>query len=35
LDTHAIEELRVPRDADFYLCGPSAFMNDLAVELGN
>jgi ferredoxin-NADP reductase/MOSC domain-containing protein YiiM len=35
LDMHAIEELWVPRDADFYLCGPSAFMNDLAVELGN
>ena len=34
LNLHAIEELRVPRDADFYLCGPSAFMNDLAVELG-
>jgi MOSC domain-containing protein YiiM/ferredoxin-NADP reductase len=31
----AIEELRIPRDADFYLCGPSAFMSDLAVELGN
>jgi ferredoxin-NADP reductase/MOSC domain-containing protein YiiM len=35
LDMHAIEELGAPRDADFYLCGPSAFMNDLAVELGN
>jgi ferredoxin-NADP reductase/MOSC domain-containing protein YiiM len=35
LDMHAIEEVGVPRDADFYLCGPSAFMNDLAVELGN
>jgi MOSC domain-containing protein YiiM/ferredoxin-NADP reductase len=35
LDMHAIEELGMPRDADFYLCGPSAFMNDLAVELGN
>ena len=34
LDMHAIEGLGVPRDADFYLCGPSAFMNDLAVELG-
>ena len=33
LDMHAIEELGVPRDGDFYLCGPSAFMNDLAVEL--
>ena len=35
LNIHAIEELGVSRDADFYLCGPSAFMNDLAVELGN
>jgi ferredoxin-NADP reductase len=35
LDMHAIEELGAPRDADFYLCGPSAFMNDLAVELGS
>jgi MOSC domain-containing protein YiiM/ferredoxin-NADP reductase len=34
LDIHAIKELGVSRDADFYLCGPSAFMNDLAVELG-
>jgi ferredoxin-NADP reductase len=34
LDMHAIEELGVPRDADFYLCGPTAFINDLAVELG-
>jgi ferredoxin-NADP reductase/MOSC domain-containing protein YiiM len=34
LNMHAIEELGAPRDADFYLCGPSAFMNDLAVELG-
>jgi ferredoxin len=35
LNVHAIEELGAPRDADFYLCGPSAFMNDLVVELGN
>ena len=35
MDMQAIEGLGVPRDADFYLCGPSAFMNDLAVELGN
>jgi ferredoxin-NADP reductase/MOSC domain-containing protein YiiM len=34
LDIHAIEEIGVPRDADFYLCGPSAFMNDLAAEFG-
>ncbi len=35
LDMHAIEELGVLRDGDFYLCGPSAFMSDLVVELGN
>ena len=35
LDMHAIEGLGVPHDADFYLCGPSAFMNGLARELGN
>jgi ferredoxin-NADP reductase/MOSC domain-containing protein YiiM len=35
LNMQAIEELGVPRDADFYLCGPSAFMKDLAVELRN
>jgi ferredoxin-NADP reductase/MOSC domain-containing protein YiiM len=35
LNMRAIEELGVPRDADFYLCGPPAFMNDLAVELGS
>ena len=34
LNLHAIEELRVPRDADFHPCGPFAFINDLAVELG-
>ena len=34
LNIHAIDELGAPRDADFYLCGPSAFMYDLAVELG-
>ncbi len=34
LSMHTVEELGAPRDADFYLCGPSAFMNDLAVELG-
>jgi ferredoxin-NADP reductase/MOSC domain-containing protein YiiM len=34
LNMHVIEELAVPRDGDFYLCGPSAFMNDLTVGLG-
>jgi ferredoxin-NADP reductase len=33
LDMRAIEELGVPRGADFYLCGPPAFMNDLAAGL--
>jgi ferredoxin-NADP reductase len=33
LDAHAIEELGVPREGDFYLCGPPAFMNDLTVGL--
>jgi ferredoxin-NADP reductase len=33
LDTPALEELGVPRDADFYLCGPSAFLHDLKVGL--
>jgi ferredoxin-NADP reductase len=35
LDPHAIEELGVPREGDFYLCGPPAFMNDLAVGLAD
>jgi ferredoxin-NADP reductase/MOSC domain-containing protein YiiM len=34
LDMQAIKELRVPRDADFYLCGPPTFMSDLAAGLG-
>jgi MOSC domain-containing protein YiiM/ferredoxin-NADP reductase len=34
VDMRVIKELGVSRDADFYLCGPSGFMNDLAVELG-
>ena len=33
LDMRAIEELGVPRGADFYLCGPPAFMSDLAAGL--
>jgi len=33
LDMHALQELGVPRDSDFYLCGPSAFMSDLTAEL--
>jgi MOSC domain-containing protein YiiM/ferredoxin-NADP reductase len=34
LDTRAIEELGVPREGDFYLCGPPAFMDNFASELG-
>jgi ferredoxin-NADP reductase/MOSC domain-containing protein YiiM/ferredoxin len=30
LSVSVLKELGVPRDADFYLCGPSAFMTDLA-----
>lgn len=33
VDVHAIEELGVPREGDFYLCGPPAFMNDLSLGL--
>jgi ferredoxin-NADP reductase len=29
----AVRALGVPRDADFYLCGPPAFMNDLTAGL--
>jgi MOSC domain-containing protein YiiM/ferredoxin-NADP reductase/ferredoxin len=34
LDAGVIDELGVPRDADFYLCGPPAFMSDLIAGLG-
>jgi ferredoxin-NADP reductase/MOSC domain-containing protein YiiM/ferredoxin len=34
LDVAALEEVGVPRDADFYLCGPSAFLRDLTGDLG-
>jgi ferredoxin-NADP reductase/MOSC domain-containing protein YiiM len=34
LDLRVLQELGVPRDADFYLCGPSAFMSDLTAALG-
>jgi MOSC domain-containing protein YiiM/ferredoxin-NADP reductase len=33
LDLPAIAGLGVPREADFYLCGPPAFMSDLAAGL--
>jgi ferredoxin-NADP reductase/MOSC domain-containing protein YiiM len=33
LDIAALRELDVPRDADFFICGPSAFMTDLTAGL--
>ena len=33
LDVSAIEQLGVPRDADFYLCGPPRFLQDFRVGL--
>jgi len=34
LTVTVLEELGVPREADFYLCGPSAFLEDLTAGLG-
>ncbi len=33
LTMQALQELSLPRDGDFYICGPSTFMNDLTVGL--
>jgi MOSC domain-containing protein YiiM/ferredoxin-NADP reductase len=33
LTIRVLEELRVPHNADFYICGPPAFMNDLTVGI--
>jgi ferredoxin-NADP reductase/MOSC domain-containing protein YiiM len=33
LDLRVLQELQVPRKADFYLCGPPAFMSNLTVGL--
>lgn len=33
LDLAVIEQLGVPRDADFYLCGPPTFLHDLTAGL--
>jgi ferredoxin-NADP reductase/MOSC domain-containing protein YiiM len=33
LNVEAFDKLGVPRDADFYLCGPAAFMRDLSAGL--
>jgi ferredoxin-NADP reductase/MOSC domain-containing protein YiiM len=34
LDVRVLQELGVPREADFYLCGPAAFMSALTADLG-
>jgi ferredoxin-NADP reductase/MOSC domain-containing protein YiiM len=33
LDVRVLKELGAPRDADFYLCGPAAFMSALTADL--
>jgi len=33
LDMQALQKLNLPRDGDFYICGPAAFMNDLTAGL--
>jgi ferredoxin-NADP reductase/MOSC domain-containing protein YiiM len=33
LDLHVLQQLGVPRDAEFYICGPARFMNDLTTGL--
>ena len=30
---HVFDELGIPRDADFYICGPAAFMSGLVADL--
>jgi ferredoxin-NADP reductase/MOSC domain-containing protein YiiM len=34
LNVSVVEELGVPSDADFYVCGPATFMRDLTAGLG-
>jgi ferredoxin-NADP reductase/MOSC domain-containing protein YiiM len=33
LDMRVLQELNLPRDGDFYICGPSTFMSDLSAGL--
>jgi len=33
LNTRVLQELNLPRDGDFYICGPSTFMGDLTAGL--
>ncbi|MGO8171549.1 MOSC domain-containing protein [Rhizobium ruizarguesonis] len=34
LNTTVLQSLFLPKDGEFYLCGPSAFMSDIAATLG-
>ncbi|WP_426609850.1 MOSC domain-containing protein [Bradyrhizobium sp. McL0616] len=34
LDVQALQRLAYPRNGDFYICGPSAFMSDITAGLG-
>jgi ferredoxin-NADP reductase/MOSC domain-containing protein YiiM len=35
LDVQMLKELNLPRNGDFFVCGPAAFMNDLTVGLAS
>ena len=35
LDVHVLQALGVPREADFFLCGPAAFMSSLMPDLAS
>ena len=35
LDVQVLQELGAPREADFYLCGPAAFMSGLTADLAS
>lgn len=35
LDMHVLEQLNLPHDGDFYICGPTSFMSDLAAGLAS
>lgn len=35
LDMRVIEQLNLPRDGDFYICGPTGFMSDLSAGLAS
>jgi ferredoxin-NADP reductase/MOSC domain-containing protein YiiM/ferredoxin len=35
LDVHVLQALDAPREADFYLCGPPAFMSSLTADLAS